>query len=104
MPGGSHDPGQEPSSDAEEVARRRQAELDELTPPSVALRLDPDGLGSRDGLVEYVRTALAHRRPDMPDDQLAEAIVTSVLSRLGAGVTIATGAARVRLVANKIEE
>jgi hypothetical protein len=58
----------------------------------VALRLTASGPGSRTELVRYVATVLQQRTTPGEDTsarRLAEAVVTSILHRLGAGLTAA---------------
>jgi hypothetical protein len=61
---------------------------------TMTLRLADTGPGSRAAIVEYVREVIEQRttvNDDTTAERLAGGIVTSILSRLGAGYTIATG-------------
>lgn len=86
-------------ADAQDYDRRRR-ELAGTRPPDVPLALAPDGPGSRDALVAYVRTVLRDNTTvdATTADRLARNMITSVLHRLGAGFSIAVGAAIVALV------
>jgi len=58
------------------------------------LRLTTEGPGSRDAIVEYVQSVIEQRttpNDDTSAERLARNIVTSVLSRLGAGYSVAAG-------------
>lgn len=60
----------------------------------VSLRLTTAGPGSRPEIIEYVRTVIDERttpHDDTTAEELARAITTSVLSRLGAGYSVAVG-------------
>ena len=75
-------------------------DLSRYAPPDVALRLHPAGPGSRPDILGYVETVLRQRtavNPDTTVERIAAALVTSILSRLGAGWSIATGSAVVAL-------
>jgi hypothetical protein len=66
-----------------------------MTAPIVAsLHLTSTGPGSRADIIDYVRTVLAENTligADTTAERLARGIVTSILSRLGAGYSVATG-------------
>jgi hypothetical protein len=75
--------------------------LDRYEPPDIPLRLTRAGPGSRPAIVEYVRNVLTARtavNDDTTADRLARALTTSILSRLGAGYSIASGQAWIALV------
>ncbi|WP_031165988.1 hypothetical protein [Streptosporangium roseum] len=59
-----------------------------------SLLLAPEGSGSRDALIEYVQSVIEQRtttNDDTSAERLARGIVTSILSRLGAGFSTAVG-------------
>jgi hypothetical protein len=64
------------------------------TDSPVTLRLADSGPGSRAEIVDYVREVIEQRttlNDDNSAERLARGIVTSILSRLGAGYTLAAG-------------
>jgi hypothetical protein len=76
-------------------------DLDRFEPPDVPLRLTRTGPGSRAAMVDYVQRVLTERttpNADTTADRLARALTTAILSRLGAGYSIATGQAWITLV------
>lgn len=76
-------------------------ELLRFEPPDIPLRLTATGRASRSDIVDYVRAVIEKRttvNDDTTADRLAQGIVTSILHRLGAGYSIATGAAWIALV------
>lgn len=76
-------------------------ELSRFEPPDIPLSLTRTGRGSRDEMVKYVQSVIEQRttvNDDTTADRLARGIVTSILSRLGAGYSIATGSAWIALV------
>lgn len=76
-------------------------DLSQFAPPDVPLRLTADGPGSRSQIVAYIQSVIGQRttpNDDTSAERLARAITTSVLHRLGAGYSIASGAATVALV------
>jgi hypothetical protein len=58
----------------------------------VPLTLTEEGPGSRDAIVDYVRTVIEQRttvNDDTTAERLAQGITTSILHRLGAGYSVA---------------
>jgi polyhydroxyalkanoate synthesis regulator phasin len=69
------------------------------------LRLTETGPGSRAEIVAYVREVLEQRtvpNDDTDAEKLAKAIVTSVLSRLGAGYAAASNPDRVEALEQQV--
>lgn len=76
-------------------------ELSRYEPPDVPLRLTATGRASRVDIVDYVRSVIEERtmvNDDTTAERLAQGITTSILSRLGAGYSIAVGSAWIALV------
>jgi hypothetical protein len=83
--------------ETDELAR----ELGRYEPPDIPLRLTREGRASRTEIVAYVRAVIGERttvNDDTTAERLAQGITTSILSRLGAGYSIATGSAWIALV------
>lgn len=76
-------------------------DLMRFAPPDVPLRLTAAGPGSRAEIIQYVTDVLEQRttpKDDTGAERLARGITTAILSRLGAGYSIASGEATVTLV------
>jgi hypothetical protein len=72
----------------------------------VKLMLDDDGPGSHEAIVEYVQRVIEQRtavNDDTTAARLARGITISVLSRLGFGYSVATGAGRPEASAEDID-